>query len=554
VTSYDPRTPRFGQPQRYAYDAYDTVRGTSPRILQMVNQDAVDPWKPGFLSQKDAAGLSVDWTDRPQSTIVDPATGTMGPLTMKLAFGIPGAWNNGDVWGKSRQKTFSDYQDAYTYVTGRQTAPAISENGYNPGNWGVQWWARGLAARLNNPGASGQAFLFHMPSANALDFGWYPRQYKPMPAGSRTAWVTPDSNWPRFGEPGNTSSTYADTLRMGSISENVSPYDLNTPTADANAAYRQAYADPDDVVRRASGAYARDGGYSTIEGLPMGQGNTAKAANRPIMLNRPFRSVVDMGAAFRGSPWKHVDFFLPESADAPLLDLFSVTEAPPASSTVPTGSASAVAAAPPLVAGKVNLNTRQEPVLRAMMAGALKDELNAGDVLSTVAGDATKAATLLIDRTTGSKAWLGPLTNIAELVGKLFAKDSTTTFASTDPVYTAKIPRTLTEPKRNPDMTKDPLTWHFTGFSADLDTAFVATKDRKTKRLRESVLRALADGGQTRVWNVMLDMVVQAGRLRPAASDLSQFVKEGENRVWVFMAIDRLTGEVLDQQVEWVTN
>jgi hypothetical protein len=52
----------------------------------------------------------------------------------------------------------------------------------------------------------------------------------------------------------------------------------------------------------------------------------------------------------------------------------------------------------------------------------------------------------------------------------------------------------------------------------------------------------------------MLDMVVQAGRLRPAASDLSQFVKEGENRVWVFMAIDRLTGEVLDQQVEWVTN
>jgi hypothetical protein len=410
--------------------------------------------------------------------------------------------------------------------------------------------------------------IYQYPSGNAYDYGWLPRLANPSPAGSfpksgipnGKGGVTPDSTLPNFWQdaPGS-NGWYADALRIGSFSENIAPGpSLGT---DAAAPYRQAYADPDDVVRRASGALAPLGGYSStapIEGLPQGQGNTAAASNRPVMLNRPFRAVAEMGAAFRGSPWKHVDFFLPESADAALLDVFCLSEPPPL--TV-TGGSAALSAQPPLVAGKVNLNTRQEPVLRAMLAGALKDETTttttAGKLSSTATGEAARAAQALIDRTTGTKPWQGPLGNNAELVGKLFAKDLNPLPAISDPVYTSTVYKTNTEPARNADIgsrQKSTLNWHFTGLSSNLDTAFVTSKDRKTKRLRESIIRALADGGQTRVWNLMFDIVVQSGKFSTMATKLGDFIKDGETRLWVFLSVDRMTGEILDQQLEWVTD
>jgi len=68
--------------------------------------------------------------------------------------------------------------------------------------------------------------------------------------------------------------------------------------------------------------------------------------------------------------------------------------------------------------------------------------------------------------------------------------------------------------------------------------------------MRESVIRGLSGAGQTRVWNIMLDLIVQTGKFLPGTSDLSKFTRESERRVWIFLAIDRLTGELLDQQVE----
>ncbi len=76
--------------------------------------------------------------------------------------------------------------------------------------------------------------------------------------------------------------------------------------------------------------------------------------SRPIMLNRPFRSVADIGYVFRGMPWKGLDLFTSRSGDSALLDLFCVQE--------PAVSASA--AHPPAEAGKLNLNSRQKPSLR----------------------------------------------------------------------------------------------------------------------------------------------------------------------------------------------
>ena len=53
---------------------------------------------------------------------------------------------------------------------------------------------------------------------------------------------------------------------------------------------------------------------------------TQQSQSRPIILNRPFRSVSEMSYTFTGTPWKNLDFFTPESGDSALLDTFCVNE------------------------------------------------------------------------------------------------------------------------------------------------------------------------------------------------------------------------------------
>jgi hypothetical protein len=72
------------------------------------------------------------------------------------------------------------------------------------------------------------------------------------------------------------------------------------------------------------------------------------------------------------------------------------------------------------------------------------------------------------------------------------------------------------------------------------------------QRFREAPIRALAAVGQTRVWNLMLDVVAQSGQFPSTAASFNNFSVQGEQRYWVHLAIDRLTGEVLDKQVEVV--
>jgi hypothetical protein len=69
---------------------------------------------------------------------------------------------------------------------------------------------------------------------------------------------------------------------------------------------------------------------------------------------------------------------------------------------------------------------------------------------------------------------------------------------------------------------------------------------------RELIARSLAEVTQARTWNLMIDLIAQSGRYPSNATNLSQFVVEGERRYWLHVAIDRFTGEVIDQQVEAV--
>ena len=78
-----------------------------------------------------------------------------------------------------------------------------------------------------------------------------------------------------------------------------------------------------------------------------------------------------------------------------------------------------------------------------------------------------------------------------------------------------------------------------------------------SESFREAPIRALAAAGQTRVWNLMIDLVAQTGRYPKGTSGFTSsrgenFIVEGEQRYWVHVAIDRYTGQVIDKQIEVV--
>jgi hypothetical protein len=97
-----------------------------------------------------------------------------------------------------------------------------------------------------------------------------------------------------------------------------------------NSVSGASYADRDGITRPADGYRA---GAATNPLNPMYQPDALptldRAANshtRPVILQRPFRSVAELGYVFRDQPWKTLDFFSAESADTALLDLFCVNE------------------------------------------------------------------------------------------------------------------------------------------------------------------------------------------------------------------------------------
>ena len=132
------------------------------------------------------------------------------------------------------------------------------------------------------------------------------------------------------------------------------------------------YTDPDGVLRGGDARYAASG---NAPGWPMLTGNND---SRPVVLNRPFRSVAELGNVFRDTPWRNLDFMSPESGDRALLDVFCVNETPEDT----------------LVAGKVNLNTRQIPVGAALIRGA---SLATGSLIDQAT--ANSAAAMLVDWT-----------------------------------------------------------------------------------------------------------------------------------------------------------
>ncbi len=324
------------------------------------------------------------------------------------------------------------------------------------------------------------------------------------------------------------------------VNNAVCDYSVNTDvgtTSGANSYIpggKAFYFDPDGVLRRAGGAlFNSTTAKNTNDGLPLATGNYN---SRPVILNRPFQSVAEMGHAFSDTPWKDINFFAPESGDSALLEAFCLNELSNAPGDV-------------TVAGRVNLNTRQPKVLQALIQGVSKAE---GGIITTA--EAVAAAQALVTWTTNTATSSGvltnaPLRNRSELVGKFIAK--TPAIAS---ALTSVQSNTL---NRMPGEAFYDGYTSYSGYSSVLTAGtggvFANATDAAIKRRRECVLRALADSGNTRTWNLLIDVIAQTGKY-PAtaktAADLPKFIVTGETRYWVHVAIDRYTGTIIAESLE----
>jgi hypothetical protein len=233
---------------------------------------------------------------------------------------------------------------------------------------------------------------------------------------------------------------------------------------------------------------------------------------RPIIMNRPFRSVGEMGYAFRDQPFRSLSFSSSNSPDAGLLDLFTTVAYGVTPTPSPSPSISPSYPTPTVTprGGVISLNSLQARVLAAVLGSTIRREdtprvMNSGvpsPVPSPVANThANNVATYFV-----SSATPAPLVNRADLAN-----------------WIANLP----------------------------DTTGVGPSSPKTQR--ESIARALGEVGQTRTWNLMLDVIAQSGRYPPNATSLRNgFVVDGEQRYWVHVAIDRFTGQVIDKKIEVV--
>jgi len=246
------------------------------------------------------------------------------------------------------------------------------------------------------------------------------------------------------------------------------------------------YKDTDGAQRPADGWWSS----SSANTLPMQN----YQPDRPVLLNRSFYSVGELGYAFRDMPWRSLNFSSSNSPDAGLLDFFSVND----------GYAGVTNQ--PVVGGRIDLNTPHPEVLAAMLNGAARAQLySAYDVSSSDAASMAKAITNLTTTL--------PLLNKSEIATRLAPND----------------PTVVTNATSEPGI------------------------DTNIKERREVIVRALASAGQVRTWNLLIDVIAQTGHLPPNATGFNNFLITAEQHYWAHVAIDRYTGQVISLQLEPVS-
>jgi hypothetical protein len=204
--------------------------------------------------------------------------------------------------------------------------------------------------------------------------------------------------------------------------------------------------------------------------------------------NQRFRNGGEMGYAYnpistRAITAPTLDFIdapppIGTNVDAYVLDFFTYNNAP-------------------IRSGIVSLNTRQVPVLAAILKGAIYRTSDSSVVSSS---DASTAANAIVTATTAQPAM--SRADIARLASAAVVT--------------------------NPPFTND-------------------------EEARDTIARALSEVVQTRTWGLLIDLVAQTGHYKPNATSLTDdFIVEGEKHYWLHIAIDRFDGTIVGQQLEEV--
>jgi Tfp pilus assembly protein PilX len=272
----------------------------------------------------------------------------------------------------------------------------------------------------------------------------------------------------------------------------------------ASTSTRTGYADNDGIIRPSDATYPDPSVATTGSSTPY---YATSLDYHPIILNRPFRNVAELGYAFRDLPWKSLDFFTDKSADAGLLDVFCINDGAPVFAAAINIIGMAV---PTTVAGSVNLNATQAADIQSVLAGAIWGELDSPPTTVSQSGAGDQTAQTMASRIVPATTTT-PMLNRSELITR------------------SGLPLTI------------------------LPLPATSQSNQTVKARREVVPRAITSLSQTRTWNLLIDVVAQSGQYPPNATNFRNgFVVNGEQRYWVHVAIDRFTGQVIDKQIEVV--
>ncbi|HSI82911.1 MAG TPA: hypothetical protein VK970_03950, partial [Candidatus Methylacidiphilales bacterium] len=296
------------------------------------------------------------------------------------------------------QKAAGRFNDSYIYIAPTTAGASLDSACLLKSDPRTPRFGIGEMIRTGNSYPVGAAGTSLTPTANDIRSAQYVETYTVNGASQ---------GGPFFGSSGLAAITRALPYRMDMWAVNASTttpqggggvtYYAGTSTrAGAKAPY---YVDNDGVMRPG------DACYSYPNSSPL---FTETTSSRPIVLNRPFNSVADIGYAFRDTPWKTLDLSSPNSADAGLLDLFTMSDSP-------------------VAAGRVNLNTAPVPVLTALLSGGH------ANISTVVPGSISSLSTTAAEAIAGqirTAASTSPFLNRTALVN----------FLATNNVVTAQVP------------------------------------------------------------------------------------------------------------------
>jgi hypothetical protein len=239
---------------------------------------------------------------------------------------------------------------------------------------------------------------------------------------------------------------------------------------------------------------------------PLGKPIPAPGAT-PIVLDHAFTTTAELSYALKTEDgFTPIDLHTTGNLDATVLDFFTYN---PVDHSYPR-------------AGIVNLNTKNPPVLAAILKSALRKDMDVvpgptpmPTVSQSAPGyDAMAAAQLIVDETWTNnrpaltRADIGRLTSVA---------------------------------------------------ATAISTIGANSSAEEIDKCRETIARALSEVTQARTWNLFVDVIAQTGRYAPDATNVTQankFIVEGEKRYWLHIALGRdlVNGnvDVLGTQLEEV--